>query len=105
MPMRGGRDLLGKRMGGFFAEVATGVIVVVDQKAGRTAAEDGWSIIEQLRAEGFNLALPVLYRSVAGHWSWLRLAGRSSVDVVAFQAVEYSEVRIELWKQTHRGDR
>lgn len=98
MVLRGGRELLGRTVGGFFAEVATGVIVVVDQERGRTAA-DGWTIIQHLRGEGFNVSLPVLYRDMTGRWSHLRMPDRASVEDVPLAAIEYADARLELWKR------
>lgn len=98
MVPRGGKELFGRKVGGFIAEVATGVIVVVDQERGRTAAADGWALIQQLRGEGFNLGLPVLYRDTTGLWSQLRMPDRGRVENIPLAALEYGDARLELWR-------
>lgn len=104
MPLRGGRELLGRREDGFFAQVVSSTIVVVDQAPKRTEA-DAWTVVQQLRGEGFNVAaLPILYRSMAGRWSRLRLPSKETVDALPLQATEYADARMELWRQL-QGER
>ena len=77
--------------------VDAGVVVVTDLDHGRSVTNDAEGVIEDLRAAGHDLAMPVIYRDTAGRWD--RIAVGADGRFAGFLPIgghDYAAARLRL---------
>lgn len=83
----------------YTVRVEDGAIVVEDMDRGRSVTNDAENVIADLREQGMDLSLPVIYRDTTGRWDGLkvhdgRFAGFYPLNSPG--STDYAEARAKL---------